>query len=56
MDVASGTALDQCHVLYLLVAWRDLLVVLASTKVSVNTVFHWLSRGCSILTTLGRYA
>jgi len=33
VDVASGTALDQCPVLYLLLAWRDLLVVLASAKV-----------------------
>jgi len=33
VEVASGTALDQCPVLYLLLAWRDLLVVLASTKV-----------------------
>ena len=33
VDVPSGTTLDQCPVLHLLLAFRDLLVVLASKKV-----------------------
>jgi len=36
VDVASGTTLDQCPILYLLLAWRDLLVVLASSKVRIT--------------------
>jgi len=35
VSVPSGTTLDQCPVLYLLLGWRDLLVVLASSKVIV---------------------
>jgi len=35
-NVASETPLDQCLVLYLLLAWRDLLVVLATTKVGIT--------------------
>jgi len=35
VDVASGTALDQCAMLYLLLAWRDFLVVQASSKVCI---------------------
>jgi len=37
LSIASGTALDQCPVLYLLLAWRDLLVVFASTQVILQS-------------------
>ena len=36
VDVSSGTTLDQCPILYLLLAWRDLVVVLASSKVRIT--------------------
>jgi len=36
VDVASEMTLEQCPVLYLLLAWRDFLVVLASTKVRMT--------------------
>jgi len=38
LSVASGTALDQCPVVYLLLAWRDLLVVFASTQVTFQCI------------------
>jgi len=37
VSLSSRTALDQCSTLYLLLAWRDLLVVLASTKVILSS-------------------